>query len=252
MGENIKTIVQAFQIIEHISNHRVMGISELSKALDMPKATIFRTIKTLENLDVIQQNDDATYTLGYKMLVYSQNVDVASQLITLAKPLMKRIADNFGETVNLGIPYKTEVLFIHSEVGEFYTLQPQLARTSPMYCSGIGKLFLVDMTDSEVKTYISTAKKRTIHTLTTFQQFEQEKAKIIREGYALDEEEYEYGLSCMAIPIKDKAGQTRAALSISGPTSRLKFKGYETLLEQLKAEVKTLNQQLLAIDYFES
>ncbi|SHG75789.1 IclR family transcriptional regulator, KDG regulon repressor [Virgibacillus chiguensis] len=117
---------------------------------------------------------------------------------------MKKIREMTGESVNLGIRYEDEVIIVNTINGEFYQLQTTLLPVSPLYCSGIGKLFLSECDDKYLEYYFSELPARTINTITDFLTFKEHQRKIINSGISIDNEEYEYGLSCYAVPIYNK------------------------------------------------
>lgn len=229
-NDNIKSITNAFAILDHIFRMNKSGVTELSEALGLPKTTVFRILKTLEDMNIVIQDDSELYSLGYELYKYRFSDSENQTLINWSSMAMRTFAENCGETINLGILVNNEVQIIHSEVGEFYSLQPNLSPTSPLYCSGMGKIFLSTFDEKQLKTYFNQPfTKRTINTITSAESMRPFLKKVIETQLSYDNEEYEYGLTCVATPLFDHEGNVIAALSVSGPTSRLAYKGFDTI-----------------------
>lgn len=245
MSENIKTIENAFRIIDLLHENGSMGVSDISKSLNLPKTSCHRILKTLSNLDLVQQDDQEIYCLAYGMYKYARALDQDQLLIDLAKDDMARFAKETGETINLGVLIGDELMIIHSEEGDFYALQAILSQSSPLNCSGMGKIFLSEFSDDSLNRYFSGHfDKRTMNTITSLEEFLEEKPKIMDRRIAYDNEEYEYGLSCISTGLYNKDGRVLAALSISGPTSRLKHKGMENLEKALLEASKIISKKI--------
>lgn len=137
-----------------------------------------------------------------------------------------------------------------SEVkGENYHLQAELPPVAPLYCSAMGKIFLANLTVEERKKYYlqHDLVARTIKTITEPQDLEQEVETIAREHLAFDNEEYEYGLSCMSVPIY-RQGKLVAGLSLSGPSTRIRVKGEAAMIHKLQQTASAIEKSYQRID----
>lgn len=243
----IKNIVDTFRILDVLNEEGEESIAYLENKLSIPKTTIFRILKTLESLKIIKQMPNSNYTLDYRLSAYAQVATKDNYLIELATPIMNQLCEIFSETVNLGIMYENQVLIIQSVEGDFYQLQASLVPVSPLYCSGMGKIFLSEFSISEIKKYFTDLPKRTVNTIVDSDVFIKSIEDIKKNGYSVDLEEYEYGLSCYAVPIHNKNGELICAMSISGPTTRLENKGIDTIVEELKEKGRDLEKNVKKI-----
>lgn len=240
----ITILGRAFTIMEELlKSDKPLGVSELARLTGIPKANTFRIMKTLEELKAVSPKEDG-YILGNKMIELGAGAKHNDEFMLVAKPYLQKLSKTCEETVNLGIMFQDYVLFIHTELAEQRSLVASLPPVTPLYCCSVGKIFLAYQTNKELEHYFKVHHpiKRTINTRTTKEALLQESEKIRRDGIAHDHEEYDYGLSCIAAPIF--LGENLAAgISLSGPTSRLQYKGYAFLEKELKATAEALSKE---------
>lgn len=240
----ITILGRAFTIMEELlKSDKPLGVSELARLTGIPKANTFRIMKTLEELKAVSPKEDG-YILGSKMIELGAGAKLNDEFMLVAKPYLQKLSKTCEETVNLGIMFQDYVLFIHTELAEQRSLVASLPPVTPLYCCSVGKIFLAYQTNKELEHYFKVHHpiKRTINTRTTKEALLQESEKIRRDGIAHDHEEYDYGLSCIAAPIF--LGENLAAgISLSGPTSRLQYKGYAFLEKELKATAEALSKE---------
>ena len=240
----ITILGRAFTIMEELlKSDKPLGVSELARLTGIPKANTFRIMKTLEELKAVSPKEDG-YILGSKMIELGAGAKHNDEFMLVAKPYLQKLSKTCEETVNLGIMFQDYVLFIHTELAEQRSLVASLPPVTPLYCCSVRKIFLAYQTNKELEHYFKVHHpiKRTINTRTTKEALLQESEKIRRDGIAHDHEEYDYGLSCIAAPIF--LGENLAAgISLSGPTSRLQYKGYAFLEKELKATAEALSKE---------
>ena len=154
-----------------------------------------------------------------------------------------------GETINLGILYNNEVIYLKSIRGERFTFRVQLLPVAPLYNSSLGKIFLSTFSNEALEDYIHKTifEKNTINTIVDIDAFKEEINKVKKQNIAYDNEEAEYGLTCVALPIT-KSNKVIAAISVSGPTSRLKIKGLNKIIQALQNTADNINHAISTID----
>ncbi|MTI67755.1 MAG: IclR family transcriptional regulator [Firmicutes bacterium] len=245
---NVTMVDRAINILQELFNsNEPMGVSQISQKLDLPKATVYRILNTLSNRNFIEKDlTTDKYYLGLIFIQYGQKVKSKLNLKNISAPFMEKLCEEIGETINLGIPYEGNVITIFSTEGESSVLVSKLIPISPLHCSSIGKILLSEMDENEIQNYFNTnnLQQRTINTIIDFNYFLKEREKILKEKISYDNEEYEYGLTCIAYPIVNKDGKIIAGLSISGPTSRLEFKGIDNLADKLKKITDDISKQI--------
>lgn len=233
----IKMVDRACIILEYLSmQNSAASISVLAKELDLPKANIYRILYTMQRRGLVEKESDSDlYRLGKKLIAYGEKVRYDSNLVELAKPFMKQTSMAIGETTNIGINHENSIVTLHSEEGEKSFLVSRLIPVSELHCSSMGKLYLANMPEKDLQSYFSeTLIKRTVNTIVDIEQFKKQKQIIQYEQLAFDHEEYEYGLTCIAMPIYNSSDKFIASISVSGPTSRLNYKGIDKIINALK------------------
>jgi IclR family KDG regulon transcriptional repressor len=233
----IPMVDKALEIIEYMYERGgEIGISQISKDLNLPKATVFRILATLKKWDYVEKTEDLDkYMLGKSFIKVGSKVSSETTIASIAVPLINKLAKKIGESINLGILHNSEVVTVYNTKGEDFYLISNLIPVFPLNCSAMGKLFLLQFSDKELKEYFNSNKPevRTVNSIADLEGFLKLKKEIEREGVSYDREEYEYGLSCIAAPIYDANKNIIAAISISGPTTRLRYKGTDKLKDLL-------------------
>lgn len=244
-SNSIVMIERAFDILKYIYEHeKNVGVSQISRDLELPKANVYRILNTLHQVDALEKDDDEKYSLGRVLIQLGNKARKNFDLSQISTPVLSKLSAEIGESVNLGIKYGDNILTVLGFEGESSTLVSKLVPIAPLYCSSMGKLYLAGMADAQLKAYFESLKVtiETIHTKKTLEDFLALREDILKENIAYDLEEYEYGLACIAAPIFNGRDDIIAAISISGPYSRLKYKGMESLKAKISSASKVLTE----------
>ncbi|WP_018130869.1 IclR family transcriptional regulator [Effusibacillus pohliae] len=239
MEEGVKSVERAFQILERVSLAKNgIGVTELANELNMYKSTIHRVLSTLANLGYIEQDPETErYKLGYKLLEMSSrllsNLDIRRE----AMPYLQELVDLTNEVVHLVVLNKGEVVYIEKVEGsETIRMHSRVGNRAPVHCTGVGKAILAYLPEQQVREIIRQygLQPHTPHTLTSIEDLLHDLQKVRQRGYALDLEENELGITCVAAPIFDHTGAVVAAISVSAPTIRMQRERLETLAQQVR------------------
>ena len=239
-------------VIDCIFEDREISFIDITKKLNIPKSTLNRILSSLVKSEFIEKNQtNEKYRLGFKFIYYSETIKSKLSIVNITEGIIKDLAKSTGETVNLGILYNDYVLNILSVKGEESALTSILIPMSPLNCSATGKIFLAYKNDLEQKEYFKNNhyEKRTIKTICTFEDFKKEQNQILKTAISCDNEEYEYGLFCIASPLKNHTGIINAAISITGPKVRMEIKGIDYIKKELSEKVTLVNEILIKIKF---
>jgi DNA-binding IclR family transcriptional regulator len=198
------------------------SIGELSARAGLPKSTTSRLVGALERQGLVQRLGARGRLRPGPVLLRYASRDASQALVELAQPSLQRLADASGETINLAVQGATGVEHLAQEdTAHLVGVTDWVGRRVPFELAANGKCFLA------------------------FNGGETAGADLIRSrGYATSIDELEVGLSALAAPVLDVDGFAVAALSISGPTSRLTAERIEELAPLLKEEATTLSRRL--------
>ena len=244
----IEMLDKALNVIDYIFKNKKVTFTEIKEDMNMPKSTLHRILYTLENKNYIEKDEiTSEYSLGLLFAFYGEEVKSRLTLINICENILASLATKVGESVNLNILYKDNVLNILSLEGEKSVLTSRLTPVSPLNCSASGKIFLAQKNDTELMNYFASNywENRTINSITSYEDFQKEKEKIIKNEIAYDNEEYEYGLFCIAKPLKNHKGLMEVAVSITGPITRIKMKNLDNSSKELTDSVNTINEILI-------
>ncbi len=244
----IPMVERAFNIIELLyDSGEGMGVSEIAAQLQLPKATVYRILATMEKWGYIFQDfQTEKYNLGFNFIKVGESVKSTVDARTIALPFMEKLAEESGETVYLCKQYNDEALILETVSGEASALYSMVTPSIPLYCSALGRCLMVDFSKEQISKYVREKgmPKRTISTIGTEQELNSELNAIRKNEIGIEVEEYEYGMMCIAGMIKNSQGKTIASMSISGPTSRIRHKGEKKLTDLVKESCKAVSEKI--------
>ena len=238
-SHNIKAIEKIFKIIEYIAeNDNHVSLTSISKDLGIGKSTVYGLISTLENLGYIKQEEsNGKYTLGLKFFELGEIVHSSMNVKNIARPYLEVLVEKYGETVHLGIFSDDIAIYLDKVNGPYSVgMMSKIGGRAEVYCSGLGKALISELSDIEFDALIKKTEFRryTKNTITDSGELKKELALIRKQGYAIDDEEIEEGLKCVAAPIRDNKGRIVAAVSLSGPTTRMNKYSIDELADEVE------------------
>jgi len=243
-GGAVQSIGRAFALLELMADAGgVMGLSGLASASGLPLPTIHRLVRTLVTLGYVRQQPSREYALAPKLIRLG---DVASRLIGVwARPHLVRLVAELGESANLAQLDGSEVVYVAQVPGRHsMRMFTEVGRRVSPHCTAVGKAMLARMEDAQVADVLSRIDlaSHTAHTITSPAAFLHELGRIRERGYAIDEGELELGVRCVAVALD--GGPARAALSVSGPTTRMTDELVERAAPHLLAAAEELVTEL--------
>ena len=224
-----------------------LGVSELSRRLNLHKSTVSRMIATLQAEGLIDQNlETGKYRLGIGLISLAGVALGRLNARAAAQPYLADLVTLSQETVNVTVLDGTDCVNIE-RVASPQPIQyiGWIGRRSPLHCTASGKLILAHMTPEERTAVLPTPlKKFTEKTITNSFQLARQLNQICQQKYAIVHEEYETGFSSLAAPIYNHQGNLLATISISGPTYRLNDAVFAEHLPILLATCQKISAEL--------
>ncbi len=222
----IQAVSHALDLLEQFHDDvDELGVTELSKRLKLHKNNVFRLLATLESRGYIEQNRATeNYRLGLKALELGQTFIKQMGLLRQAKPILEKIVADCNETSYVTIFKEGHIVYLDViETDMTVRVVSRVGSRLPAYCTAAGKVHLAFMSEEEIKELLPNRDFKT-YTSTTIKNHDELKAeleKVVELGYAIDDEELDIGVRCVAAPIRDYTRRIVGAISISGPSMRL-------------------------------
>lgn len=221
----IKSLDRAVDVLARLSEVGGATLSDLAADLGESPATVYRVLFTFETRGIVDFDASAqTWHIGAGAFRIGSRFLRRTSLVERARPELRALMRDTGETANLAISREGQVLFVsqvetHENIRAFFPP----GTMSPMHASGIGKALLAHMPSQDVDEIVKThgLERFTRFTLLNAATLKAELGIIAGRGYAIDNEEKNMGMRCVAAPIFDMNGEAVAGISISGPSSRL-------------------------------
>ena len=202
-----------------------LSLSEVAHRVQLPTSTVHRLLTTLQNERYVRfESDRSVWLIGVQAFQVGSTFVRSRDIVAMARPYMRRLMEESGETVNLAIADRTEVVYL-AQV-ECHKMMRAIAGPggrANMHCSGVGKALLAYASPSELGEILQSKSlpRETPKTISKPDALKADLAKIRKRGYAIDDEENAVGLRCVAGVIFDEHAEPLAGLSVSGPMARM-------------------------------
>ncbi|MFI9077248.1 MULTISPECIES: IclR family transcriptional regulator [Streptomyces] len=220
-GGGVQSLERAFDLLERMADAGgEVGLSELSSSSGLPLPTIHRLMRTLVACGYVRQQPNRRYALGPRLIRLGES---ASRLLgTWARPFLARLVEETGETANMALLDGDEIVYV-AQVPSRHAVRmfTEVGRRVLPHSTGVGKALLAHHSPEEVRALLGRTgmPAATEKTITDPDRFLDALADVRRLGYAVDDNEQEIGVRCLAVPVPNSP--TSAAISISGPTGRV-------------------------------
>ena len=216
----VQSVERIFGIIEVLAAHPAgVGLQKLAAEAGLAKSTTHRLLASLVQLGYARQ-DSVTghYRLTLKMFELSSGIVNSMDIMGVAKLHLERLAQRTGEAVHLVIRDARDIVYIYKTESGPSRMSSRVGLRSPLYCTGVGKAILSTLPRAEVEEIWrqSQPRKLTEHTITDLNGLLSQLAQVRTRGYAIDDEENEPGIRCVALAIPGPGGRADSAFSISG------------------------------------
>jgi DNA-binding IclR family transcriptional regulator len=238
----VQTIERVSVILDTLGQSpQGIGIGDLSSKIKLPKGTTHRLLSSLSYFGYVRQDmKTRNYLLGFKLVDLGNLLLGQIDIRREAEPFLKELSEKTKETVHMVFLDRNEIVYIdkvetdNSPSG--LRMASRIGLRNPAHSSAVGKVLLSHLSNWELKDFFKEKPlpKRTENTITDPLQLMDHLKQVSAQGYAIDDEENERGIRCVAAPIYNESGKVLAAISISGPAFRVTRK---VIQEKLKKEV---------------
>lgn len=222
----IQSVDRALLLLEYITSHpeKKLTLTELAEVMDLDKSSVFRILATLSKHGLVRQEDGKKlYRPGFGIFGLASSLYEQMKLPVIVAPFLREIARKTCENAHLAVRSGTQAVFIDREQGtNRISTNTNIGDTEELYCTAVGRCLICDYSREELEILFGgrALERFTERTITDIDTLSQELQNVKTSGYAVDMEEYEPKVVCLACPIMSYQGKIIAAIGISGPKDR--------------------------------
>jgi DNA-binding IclR family transcriptional regulator len=244
----LSSVATAFRLLNAFSEEEVeIGVSSLAKRLGIAKSTVHRLAVTLVAEGILEQNpENERYRLGINLFRLGALVRQRMNVSNEAKPHLVELRELTNETVHLAILNQNQIIYVYNlESRQAIRARSDVGVRKPAYCTAEGLVMLAFQPAEVVDDVIAEGLvPRTAHTRTDPERMRARLLEIRQAGYALEDEESEIGMRCIAAPVRDANGSVIAAVGVAGPVQRLSKKALAGFVPNLVRTADAISARL--------
>ncbi len=242
------TVGKAMAVLDQVAAMgRPVRFGKLLEGSDLPKATLYRLVRTLTDQSLLTFDADRqTYALGVRLVRLAHAAWQQSSLAPIARPFLDRLSADLGETVHLAQLDNAQVLYVDKRnAARPVEMFSDAGKVGPAYCTGVGKAMLAFLEGDALDAALDQQSyhRFTPATLRSAEELRQELMQIRARGHAFDREEHEPGIICLAVPVLSNTGRMKGALSVTVPTERMTLGDLERLAPQVKDTASKIGRE---------
>lgn len=231
----IQSVETTLELLETLQDRQPAGVSEIAAALPRSKSTVHHYLKTLEDYDYVEREDDK-YLLGIQFLALGGMARERERIFHLSRDDVDRLATETGEMARLIIERGWRGITVYEAEGNRVADGiTHLGRTEPLHSTAAGKAFLAAVPDDQMQKYISETglPPQTENTITDADELTAELDRISERGVAFDDQEQYDGIRCVAVPLVIDQDRVPGALSVSAPVDRMPEERFRSTLPDI-------------------
>lgn len=239
-------VTRAMMILEYLAWHEEASFTEIHTSLDLPKSSTYGILAILEEGGYIQRSvEKDVYTLGLKLVELGSLAASRINIRREAKPFLEQLMKLTRFTANLSILDGLHMVYIDKiEPQSFIKLNSWIGKRQDLHCTAIGKVLLAYQPEKKMEDILGRMgfKRHTDSTITDKEKLKVHLWAVRQQGYALDDQENEHDIRCVAVPVFGSEGMIVAAISLSGLASQINDSKVTELVDILKENVNKLSQ----------
>jgi DNA-binding IclR family transcriptional regulator len=221
----VQALDRAFAVLDLLGESDTpLGLAQVASSLQLHKSTAHRFLMVLERHRMVERTAGGKFRLGLRLFDLGNRAIDQYDLRDRAQPHLRRLVAETEETAHLCILEGTHVIYIDKiEPARSVRMITRIGASNPVYCTSVGKAILAFLPEERVTDILRRTRfeRFTHRTIATAEALRVEIEKTRRRGYAVDDEELEEGLRCIAVPVLDAQRLPVAAVSVSGPSFRV-------------------------------
>lgn len=211
-----------------------VSLKILSAESELHPSTTFRILSSLIEHQIVERDEAGLYRLGIKLLHLGSRVRQHGGLRHLAKPIMNKLRDELGETINLTVRENDEIVYVERSISSrMMRVEQVIGSRAPLHVTAVGKLMLAELGEQWCREYAdrSSLSAYTENTISEIDTLISKTKLSHRNGFAYDDEEAEKGVGCIGVLIYNNSGDVAGGLSLSAPIERRKEEWVPIVIE---------------------
>jgi DNA-binding IclR family transcriptional regulator len=242
------SLVKAFGVLESLADRGgSASLAELSTVVDIPKATTHRILHVLLQMGYVGHESGGQYRLTPKLRWIGLGWK-DRHLLQFADPVLRDLHAETGETINLGVLRCNRVVYL-SVIESIHPLRrvAQMHESDPLFCTALGRAMASRLPRPRLEQLLRSTpiESRTPRTVTDVQELREIVLAAGRDGYAVERDQTDLGVTCIACPIV-LANDPVAAVSLSAPTARINETTERALIEKVTAAAEKITKLIAA------
>jgi DNA-binding IclR family transcriptional regulator len=234
----VQSVDRAATILEILARQGRAGVSEIAAEMGIHKSTASRLLGALVARELVQQDRDrGKYQLGFGILRLAAAIPGRLNLVQEVGPLLQELATRVRETVNLAVLRSGYAVNVDQALGpSTLGTQDWIGSLTPLHATASGKVLLAALSAEQRRQLVTSTRlpRFTSRTMTSRARLEEELLQVAHLGLATTHEEYEIGLTSVAVPVYDHRGTVIASISVSGPAFRFAPDDDPALVDSLR------------------
>lgn len=224
-----------------------LQLREIARQTGVNKGTSYRFVAHLESEGYLLRDDAGAYVVGPKLARLGAGIAYHATLRKVSRPVAMALSNDTKETVNLGVLDGHEVLYLDViESPHSFRMASQPGMHRPLNCTALGKALLAFLPAEHREELLPllTFERATPRTIPNLARLQKELVRVVQQGYAIDDQETDMGARCVAAPILDESGRVAAAISVSGPITRMSRDRIHAYALATKKAARAISAQL--------
>lgn len=243
------SVERALSILEAVGQ-RAGGLtnSEINKRLGIPKSSASYILRVLERRGYLHRDPETgRYRLGLALLTLSRGIETGQDVREAAQPVLKQLASRCRLTAHLGMIDQGEAVYVEKVEGPgLIKMNTWPGRRTDAHSTSIGKAIIAYYPESDVDAIAERRglARRTPRTITSLPKLKRDLELVRKRGYAVDEEENNLGVRCIAAPVFDATGEVIASINVTGTTVQIPEDSVPEIAESVKDAARRISQKI--------
>ena len=244
----VQALDRAFAVLDLLGESETpLGLAQVASSLQLHKSTAHRFLMVLERHHMVERTSGGKFRLGLRLFDFGNRAIEQYDLRDRAQPHLRRLVAETEETAHLCILEAARVIYIDKiEPARSVRMITRIGASNPVHCTSVGKAILAFLPEERMNDILRRTRfeRFTSRTISTPEALRAEIEKTRRRGYAVDDEELEEGLRCIAVPLLDSQRMPVAAISVSGPSFRVTAQKLPSIANHLLHCVRGISQDM--------